>query len=237
MNSTRVTTTHQQKCIAWARKPPPPPPPVLLKSFGFVLLLLLFFCQKDPYEQIGGDFLGEAQWGWLEATLRESTARSHIFISSLQLLVEVTPAAQSACCRCLLPVPVRMALTPSLHPPRAAPRQTPGPRESLRVLERLPGGPGAVFGSPPSPRGQGPRGSVGRRALCRDLAGGLWQWCGGAATARGVNHLWSDARVGARHGKCEEGASINPVRDHGSFSGDLLYSNNATRCSRAHVDP
>ena len=41
---------------------------------------------KDPYSQRKGDFLGEEQWAWLEATLNASTARVHVIVSSLQLL-------------------------------------------------------------------------------------------------------------------------------------------------------
>jgi alkaline phosphatase D len=51
-----------------------------------VALDLRYF--KDPYDQPGGDILGAEQWAWLDATLNGSTARAHVFVSSIQLLVE-----------------------------------------------------------------------------------------------------------------------------------------------------
>ena len=50
-----------------------------------VILLDMRF-HKDPYGTENGDFLGEAQWAWLEQTLRESDARVNLLVSSLQLL-------------------------------------------------------------------------------------------------------------------------------------------------------
>ena len=43
---------------------------------------------KTPYDGPAGDgdFLGEAQWAWLEAVVDGSTADAHVFVSSLQLL-------------------------------------------------------------------------------------------------------------------------------------------------------
>ena len=58
-------------------------------EYGGVLVIALdlrYF--KDPYDQPNGDFMGEEQWQWLDATLKGSNARAHVFVSSIQLLVE-----------------------------------------------------------------------------------------------------------------------------------------------------
>lgn len=56
-----------------------------LRGIRVVLLDVRF--SRDPYE-VGesGDFLGEAQWAWLERTLRRSRARAHLIVSGLQVL-------------------------------------------------------------------------------------------------------------------------------------------------------
>ena len=51
-----------------------------------LLIALDMRFSKDPYSRVGGDFLGEEQWTWLETTLSASAARVHVLISSLQLL-------------------------------------------------------------------------------------------------------------------------------------------------------
>lgn len=54
---------------------------------GSVLVVLLDLrYHRDPYSTPDGDFLGEAQWKWLEQLLATSTARLHIFVSSLPVL-------------------------------------------------------------------------------------------------------------------------------------------------------
>ena len=40
-------------------------------------------------DQTDSDFLSEAQWEWLDKTLAASTARVHLFVSSLPLLEQV----------------------------------------------------------------------------------------------------------------------------------------------------
>jgi hypothetical protein len=52
-----------------------------------MVLLLDLRYNKDPYS-VGadGDFLGETQWEWLDATLRGSSADAHIIMSTLQVL-------------------------------------------------------------------------------------------------------------------------------------------------------
>eukprot|EP00929_Paragymnodinium_shiwhaense_P027275 TRINITY_DN16045_c0_g2_i2.p1 TRINITY_DN16045_c0_g2~~TRINITY_DN16045_c0_g2_i2.p1 ORF type:complete len:449 (-),score=76.39 TRINITY_DN16045_c0_g2_i2:302-1648(-) len=52
------------------------------------VVLLDMRTNKDPYDTKDGDFLGEAQWKWLEEVLAASTARVHVFVSPLQLLQE-----------------------------------------------------------------------------------------------------------------------------------------------------
>jgi len=54
---------------------------------GSVLIVLLDLrYHRDSYGTPDGDFLGEAQWKWLEQLLATSTARVHIFVSSLPVL-------------------------------------------------------------------------------------------------------------------------------------------------------
>jgi alkaline phosphatase D len=43
---------------------------------------------KDPYDQVDGDFLGEAQWEWLEKELYESKASFNVIVSGIQVLPE-----------------------------------------------------------------------------------------------------------------------------------------------------
>eukprot|EP00615_Pteridomonas_danica_P010896 CAMPEP_0114342500 /NCGR_PEP_ID=MMETSP0101-20121206/9845_1 /TAXON_ID=38822 ORGANISM="Pteridomonas danica, Strain PT" /NCGR_SAMPLE_ID=MMETSP0101 /ASSEMBLY_ACC=CAM_ASM_000211 /LENGTH=369 /DNA_ID=CAMNT_0001476637 /DNA_START=134 /DNA_END=1240 /DNA_ORIENTATION=+ len=56
------------------------------ESKSVLVIALDLRYNKDPYSVKNGDFLGEKQWKWLEETLSQSKARSHVFISSLQLL-------------------------------------------------------------------------------------------------------------------------------------------------------
>lgn len=54
---------------------------------GSVLVVLLDLrFHRDSYSTPDGDFLGEAQWTWLEQLLVASSARMHIFVSSLPVL-------------------------------------------------------------------------------------------------------------------------------------------------------
>ena len=55
------------------------------------LVLLDVRYSRDPYTTRGGDFLGEAQWAWLEATLRASEADVHLIVSGLQVLPHRRP--------------------------------------------------------------------------------------------------------------------------------------------------
>lgn len=51
-------------------------------------LISLSVCRynKDPYGTAGGDFLGPAQWTWLEAELSASTAAFNVIVSGIQIL-------------------------------------------------------------------------------------------------------------------------------------------------------
>jgi alkaline phosphatase D len=51
-----------------------------------LVVLLDLRWHKDVYGVKDGDFLGEAQWAWLEQTLQDSVARVHLIVSSLPLL-------------------------------------------------------------------------------------------------------------------------------------------------------
>lgn len=51
-----------------------------------LVVLLDMRYSKDPYGVPDGDFLGEAQWEWLDRTLAQSEADVHLIVSSLQLL-------------------------------------------------------------------------------------------------------------------------------------------------------
>jgi len=53
---------------------------------GVLVVLLDVRYNKDPWGTPDGDFLGEAQWAWLERTLRGSRARAHLIVTGLQVL-------------------------------------------------------------------------------------------------------------------------------------------------------
>jgi alkaline phosphatase D len=41
---------------------------------------------RDDYKTLGGDFLGAAQWAWLERELTDSTAAFNVIVSGIQVL-------------------------------------------------------------------------------------------------------------------------------------------------------
>ncbi|KAJ1621002.1 hypothetical protein T492DRAFT_847371 [Pavlovales sp. CCMP2436] len=57
---------------------------------GVLVVLLDVRYNKDPWGTPDGDFLGEAQWAWLERTLRGSRARAHLIVTGLQVHAHVT---------------------------------------------------------------------------------------------------------------------------------------------------
>eukprot|EP00760_Papus_ankaliazontas_P032900 PhM_4_TR6074/c0_g1_i1/m.2705/K01113/phoD; alkaline phosphatase D len=60
---------------------------------GRVLIVLLDNrYHKDPYGTEGGDFLGEAQWAWLESLLRDVPADVTIIGSGIQVINDVKPS-------------------------------------------------------------------------------------------------------------------------------------------------
>ncbi|GLD93172.1 hypothetical protein PINS_up001764 [Pythium insidiosum] len=50
------------------------------------IILLDVRYNKDPYGATDGDFLGDAQWAWLEQELRDSTAAFNLIVSGVQIL-------------------------------------------------------------------------------------------------------------------------------------------------------